>query len=429
LKVLWALARPVLETNSNLVRLFGVLKAIVDLGPAAAADRDFSETATDVLGKTMHALDALQGALFTFDSTGIRLTCVASAGFDGLEMQAALQLGRPQSQRWSQTREAVIFKSPDDVAELFGPQSQMPFLQHLRCVMPLRMGSGLVGALCLGNRAAQSRYGDLEREALSLLSGHLAMLLQNHTLVLSLRNQISDNLRLLTSLDHSFDDALEAFATTIDAKDKHMRGHSMRVGKYSAGIASSLGMSEAEVHSIRAAGQLHDIGRVSVDKAVSNKTTALRPEEFREIADHTVFGHQIVSSVRFPWKEVPEVVRWHHERNDASGYPDQLYLAELSTPVKIVAVTDTFDAMISDRPYRKGMTVLQAAEELVRLTPVKFDADIVQGMLVVLRCNLEGKGHNRVAFGPNAGRMTTADLDRLAVALVNKSTNFRVYSA
>jgi putative two-component system response regulator len=202
----------------------------------------------------------------------------------------------------------------------------------------------------------------------------------------------------------------------------------MRVGRYSAGIASSLGMNDAEVQSIRAAGQLHDIGRVTVDKAVSNKPSSLRPEEFREIADHTIMGHQIVSSVRFPWPQVPEVVRWHHERADGSGYPDKLRLDELALPVRIVAVSDSFDAMISERPYRKGMTVLQAAEELVRLTPIKFDSDVVQGLLVQLRCNFDGK-NGKTTFGPNGGQISAQDLDRLAVQLVHKMTQNRVYSA
>jgi HD-GYP domain-containing protein (c-di-GMP phosphodiesterase class II) len=418
--------RTCLDQNSNLVRLFGVLKTIVDLGPAATADRDFAETAHDVLGKTLHALDAVQGALFTFDSAGMRLSCVSAIGFDALTLGSDLQIGRPQSQHWAQTREAVILRD-NDLVEYFGTQ-QSEFLGSLRCLMPLRMGSGLVGALCLGSRSQQERYGDLEREALGLLAGHLAMLLQNHTLIISLRHQISDNLRLLSSLDHSFDDALEAFATTIDAKDKHMRGHSMRVGRYSAGIASSLGMNDSEIQSIRAAGQLHDIGRVTVDKAVSNKPSSLRPEEFREIADHTVMGHQIVSSVRFPWPQVPEVVRWHHERADGSGYPDQLRLDELALPVRIVAVSDSFDAMISDRPYRRGMSVLQAAEELVQLTPLKFDSDVVQGLLVQLRCNFDGK-NSKTTFGPSGAQITALDLDRLAVQLVHKMTQNRVYSA
>jgi putative nucleotidyltransferase with HDIG domain len=244
----------------------------------------------------------------------------------------------------------------------------------------------------------------------------------------SLRVQVADNLRLLSSLNHSYEDALEAFATTIDAKDTHMRGHSMRVGRYAAGIASSLGMSDAEIVGIRAAGQLHDIGRVTVDKALSNKPSTLKPEEFRLIADHTVMGHQIVSSVRFPWPQIPEVVRSHHERSDGSGYPDNLHQDDVSLAVRIVGVADTFDAMTSDRPYRKGLSVVKAAEELVRLTPVKYDSNVIHAMLVQLRSNFQGNGSDRTNPGLEL-QIPPQELDRLSMSLVSKLTGNRVYSA
>jgi HD-GYP domain-containing protein (c-di-GMP phosphodiesterase class II) len=203
----------------------------------------------------------------------------------------------------------------------------------------------------------------------------------------------------------------------------------MRVGRYAAGIATSLGMSAADVASIRACGQLHDIGRVTVDKTVVAKTTALKPEEFREIADHTVMGHQIVSSVRFPWPNVAESVRWHHERMDGSGYPDHLGGTDLSLPVRIIAVADAFDAMTHDRPYRRGFTTAEAAEELVRNAPRKFDGDVVHGLLSQMRAAAEGQAGAEGLFSSTQGALTAAEVDRMAMTLISKMTNFRVYSA
>jgi hypothetical protein len=96
-------------------------------------------------------------------------------------------------------------------------------------------------------------------------------------------------------------------------------------------------------------------------------------------------GHRIVSTVQFPWPHVPEVVRSHHERADGSGYPDRLRNEDMSMPVKIVAVADTFDAMLSERPYRKRMTLGEAAAQLSWLAPAKLDADVVQALLIQLR--------------------------------------------
>ena len=416
-----------LAQNNNLIRLFGVLKTIADFGSAATADRDFAETASDILKRTIEALDALQGALFVFDHGVVRLTVLACSGFDFLTPKAGVHLGRSQSQKWLQSRGAQLL-GPDGVADYFGAQ-ETPFLHSLKCLLPLQMGPTLVGGLCLGNRKGNEAYGDMEKEALDLLGGHLALLLQNYTLSESLRLQITDNLRLLSSLNHSYDDALEAFATTIDARNEHMRGHSMRVGRFATGIATSLGMSDADIPGIRAAGQLHDIGMVTVEKSLSTKSSPLRPEEFREIADHTIIGHQIVLAVRFPWPQVPDVVRWHHERADGSGYPDNLRNDDVSLPVRIIAVADSFDAMTSERPFRKSHTVLEAAEELVRLTPSKYDADVVQALLVQLRWNFQGKGTMRLSPSLNGIPVAPADLDKLSMALVHKATGHRVYSA
>lgn len=415
-----------MDRNDNLVRLFGVLKTLADLGPAATAERDFSETAADVLDKTLHALDAVQGALFVFEPNSCRLDCLAVTGIDALSKIPGVGLTRSQAQAWSQLVQATQFR-PEIRRLLVG--SEQEFFADVKCVQPLRVASGFVGMLALGKRNDNAEYGDSEREALKLLAGHLALLLQNYSLTESLRFQVADNLRLLSSLNHSYEDALEAFATTIDAKDLHMRGHSMRVGRYAAGMASSLGMSDAEIVGVRAAGQLHDIGKVTVDKAVSNKPSSLKPEEFRLIADHTVIGHQIVSSVRFPWPQIPEVVRSHHERADGTGYPDNLHLDDLSLPTRIIAVADTFDAMTSDRPYRKGLGVVKAAEELVRLTPDKYDSNVIQALLVQLRWNFQGNGSDRTNPGVTGLQIPPAELDRLSMNLVSKLTGNRVYSA
>jgi HD-GYP domain-containing protein (c-di-GMP phosphodiesterase class II) len=122
-------------------------------------------------------------------------------------------------------------------------------------------------------------------------------------------------------------------------------------------------------------------------------------------------------------------VRSHHERSDGSGYPDNLRLDDVSLPVRIIAVADTFDAMTSDRPYRKGLPVLQAAEELVRLAPLKFDSNVVQALLVQLRWNFQGNGSEKTAPGLNGPQIPAAELDRLSLNLVNKLTGNRVYSA
>src|SRR5579872_6451626 len=417
-----------MEQNSKLDRLFAVLRTIADLGPVATADREFAETARHVLERIMRAFDADQGALFLLDGVGAKLTCLASSGFPSLSALTVLPLAGVPPQAWQQARGPVVPVRPQDLQEFFG-SLQTPFLPSLKCMAPLRVSAGPVGMLVLGARHGQEAYSIADSEALEMLAPHLALVLHNHSLAESLRHQIADNLRLLSSLHHSYDDALEAFATTIDSKDTYLRGHSIRVARFATGIAATLGMNEEEISGIRAAGHLHDIGKVTVDKQFFSKTSTLRPEEFRAIADHTVMGHQIVSSVRFPWPQVPEVVRWHHERADGSGYPDRLHNDELPLSVRIVAAADTFDAMTSDRPYRQSNTIMSAFRELVRLSPSKFDASVVQALLVHLRSDLEGKSNVRLLPQQKTAQITTAEIDRMSCELMGRLTGHRVYSA
>jgi len=145
------------------------------------------------------------------------------------------------------------------------------------------------------------------------------------------------------------------------------------------------------------------------------------------MADHTTVGHQIVIGVNFPWPRIPEVVRWHHERADGSGYPDGLRNADVPIQARIVALADTFDAMTSPRPYREPISLGATLNEIVRMTPLKFDPNAVQALLVQIR--RDAVGSNRVPFleDRSAGNLAPPDVDHLAATLQHKLTNGRSY--
>jgi putative nucleotidyltransferase with HDIG domain len=231
----------------------------------------------------------------------------------------------------------------------------------------------------------------------------------------------------MASLHGFYDNALEAFATAIDVKHVNIHGHSLRVGRYAAAIGDGMGMDPNEVAALRSAGYLHDIGMVAVDRRLFSKAGALDPEEFREMADHTTVGHQIVRSVQFPWPKIPETVRWHHERSDGSGYPDRLAQEEIPTAVRIVAVADCFDAMTSTRPYRGPMSVGNALSDLIRLTPDKFDANVVQSLLIQVRRDVIGSSRMRMLDGMPVNIAAT-DIDQLAATLQHKVSRAKVIS-
>jgi HD-GYP domain-containing protein (c-di-GMP phosphodiesterase class II) len=142
--------------------------------------------------------------------------------------------------------------------------------------------------------------------------------------------------------------------------------------------------------------------------------------------DHTVVGHQIVSHVQFPWPQIPEIVRWHHERGDGSGYPDGLQGDEMPQAVRIVALADTFDAMTSERPYRQRMPVGAALQELIRMTPQKYDPQALQALLIQVR--RDAVGTNRIPIlDPDVMHLSATDVDQLASTLQHRISQDKIF--
>jgi putative nucleotidyltransferase with HDIG domain len=413
--------------DTNFRRLLLTFEALADMGPELTAERDFSQAAHSMLSALIEALGAREAALFTYNSKPSALAGMAAIGFTNVPRQPVIPLLPKQVHALTVLRGPQLLTAKSYDAYLTPNGNVAP--QLFKVISALRVSGKLVGALVLGRREGDAQYADEELEALGLLSHYVALAVNNHMLAQSLESRISENLRLLASLHTFYDNALEVFATAIDVKHVHTHGHSLRVGRYSAGIGEALGLDPSDVSGLRAAGYLHDIGKVTVDKHIFGKPGALDPQEFREMADHTTVGHSIVSGVQFPWSNVPDVVRWHHERADGTGYPDRLQSSDVSMPVRIVAVADTFDAMTSARPYRHPLSLGDALNEIVRLTPQKFDSSVVQALLIAVRRDAVGK--NRVKFLDEHLECNIAapDVDHIAADLSYRVNSGRVYSA
>jgi putative nucleotidyltransferase with HDIG domain len=411
--------------KDNLRRLLRTVEALSDLGPEMTGEQDFPQRARSMVTALLQAAGAREGVLFTFSDKPSLLTSIATEGFALMPEPAVIPLLPKHVHALLNTRGAVVLTSSSYENYLSSNGNVAPEL--FKCFSPLKVGSKLVGLVALGRPEGADLYEEDELGALDLLCNYVALAVQNHTLTQTLAHRVSENLRLIASLHGFYDHTLEAFAAAIDVKHVNIHGHSLRVGRYAAAIGEAMGMGPTEVAGLRSAGYLHDIGKVAVDKRLFGKPTALDPEEFREMADHTVVGHQIVTGIEFPWASIPEIVRWHHERGDGSGYPDQLGMNDVSVPVRIVALADTFDAMTSERPYREPMSLGGTLNEIIRMTPLKFDPNVVQGLLLQIR--RDAVGSNRIPFMDNqaASQISPVDVDQLAAALQHKVSQNRMY--
>ena len=178
-------------------------------------------------------------------------------------------------------------------------------------------------------------------------------------------------------------EVMEALAHTIDAKDEYTRGHSVRVAKYSRMLAEKLGLPEEERENVYYMALLHDIGKIGVPNEIINSPTKLTDDEYAVIKTHPGVGFDILAEI----KSRPDLsigARWHHERYDGKGYPDGKSGEEIPYYARIIAVADTYDAMTSNRSYRKYMAQDAVRAEMEKNSGTQFDPDIVKCMLEII---------------------------------------------
>ncbi len=169
----------------------------------------------------------------------------------------------------------------------------------------------------------------------------------------------------------SLHELIDVVITTLDARDPYTLEHSFRVAEYSERISEDMGL-DADTHErVHIAAHLHDIGKIGVSDAVLGKPGKLTKAEMKEIQSHSRIGYNILS--RIPMlREISEIVLHHHERFDGKGYPRGLFGEKIPLESRIIGVADAFDAMTSDRPYRKGMSLEDAVGEISRHKGAQF---------------------------------------------------------
>ena len=188
------------------------------------------------------------------------------------------------------------------------------------------------------------------------------------------------NFDLVLSKKEVFLQTIEAITIALEAKDTYTHGHSYRVATLSAEFARELLLSEVEVERVRLSALLHDVGKIGIREGILNKPGRLTPEEYLEIQRHPEIGAKIISSVK-DLTDVTRCVRFHHEALDGSGYPGHLKYREIPLESRVIAIADTYDAMTSDRAYRKGLGHARAMQEIRDYSGRQFDPEMARVFL------------------------------------------------
>ena len=193
-----------------------------------------------------------------------------------------------------------------------------------------------------------------------------------------------DILAMTRQLTETYDGTLEALVLALDARDRETKGHSLRVTEYVLTIAKELGVPEgsAEWVEMQRGALLHDVGKIGVPDYILHKPGPLTPEEWDEMKRHPHIGQSMLRDISF-LSGAAAIVYAHHERYDGKGYPRGLAADEIPLGARIFAVADTFDAMTSDRPYRKALPPEVARDEILKHSGTQFDPRVVQAFLLV----------------------------------------------
>ncbi|WP_198153271.1 HD-GYP domain-containing protein [Thermotalea metallivorans] len=197
---------------------------------------------------------------------------------------------------------------------------------------------------------------------------------------------------LYMDMRHVYFETIKALANAVEAKDKYTIGHSYRVADYAVGIAEHMGFRQDTIDRIKTAAILHDIGKIGISDSILNKPGKLEDNEYFVIQKHPEIGAKILSEVDF-LGDVSKIIKYHHERFDGKGYPEGLQGAEIPIEASILSVADAFDAMTSDRPYRKAMDQSTAMNILLKEAGVQFNPIVVKAFRDYLHRNREEIAH------------------------------------
>ncbi len=177
--------------------------------------------------------------------------------------------------------------------------------------------------------------------------------------------------------------SITALAHALDAKDSYTNGHSERVSRISVSIGKELKLTPELIDKIRIAGLIHDIGKIGIPESILRKPAGLTAEEFRVVQSHCEIGERILRPV-VDDEDILKMVRYHHERCDGKGYPDGLVGDAIPVGARIICVADSYDAMSSDRPYRKSMAADAVKSELEKNRATQFDAEAAQTIVKMM---------------------------------------------
>jgi hypothetical protein len=372
---------PVPENPQKLIHTFG---ALAELGQEIANKNNFQDTIRTSLHLVLGSIGIMRGGVARYQRFGHELNMLALRGL-GEDFPLSLSLCHEDERQFLTNGIHPLEISQAKVLPFFQVYDRSFESKNIQLFIPLIISNEIVGAVLLGEKASGLPYSAYDVEIICAMSRHIGVAISQRNLMNELERRAEENRRLYEDMRHTYTDTVKAFAAAIDSKDKYTEGHSVRVGKYTEIIASEMGWGDDEVEGAAVAGYLHDVGKLTVERKIINAPYRINAKESAELNKHPAVGYDILLPIHHPYTDVPLAARSHHERLDGRGYPDGLYDREIPYIAKMVNLADSFDAMTTDRPYKRRRPANEVVEDLQRNSGKQFAPELVtaffRGML------------------------------------------------
>ncbi|MGI9055494.1 MAG: HD domain-containing phosphohydrolase [Pyrinomonadaceae bacterium] len=380
-----------METQNKLIHTFG---ALAELGNEVAHKQNFQEMIRTSLHLVLGSLAIMRGGVARYSRYAHELSMLSLRGM-GEEFPLSMSLCYEDERQFLTNGSYPIEITQAKVLPFFQVYDSSFEKKKIELLVPLVVRDEMVGVLFLGEKATGEPFTSYDKEIICAMARHIGVGIAQRNLMAELERRAEENRRLYDDLKMTYADTVKAFATAIDCKDKYTEGHSVRVGKYSEIIAQELGWNDEETEGAAVAGYLHDVGKLTVERNIINAPYRINAKESAELNKHPAVGYEILMPIHHPFADVPLAAKYHHERLDGNGYPDGLHDKEIPYIAKIVNLADSFDAMTTDRPYKRRRPAQDVIEDLQRNTGKQFAPELVSAFCRGMLKELTGENKDK----------------------------------